>query len=171
MILTGEFVTTPSLILLLLFANDFVTMSLAADRVRPSPRPDRWDVRAITAVGLGVATAWLLLTAVIFWIGRDALGFSVPQLQTLVFVTLVLTGYANVYLVQERHHFWASCPGRWLLVSSAAGVVVVGLLATGGILMTALPVWVVPALLALVTVSLFALDQFKVAGTRVLGLG
>lgn len=169
LLLTGEFVTTPALILLLLFANDFVTMSLAADRVRPSPRPDRWDVRAIAAFGLGAAAAWLVLTAAVLWAGRDALSFSLPQLQTLTFVTLVLTGYMNVYLIRERRRFWASRPGRWLLVSSAAGVAVVGLLATGGVLMAPLPGWAVPALLGLVTASLFVLDRLKLAGIRVLG--
>ena len=38
-VFTRTFVTTPLLIVLLLLANDFVTMSLAVDRVRPSPPP------------------------------------------------------------------------------------------------------------------------------------
>ena len=45
---THDFVTTPFLIVLLLFANDFVTMALAVDRSRPSPLPDRWRVDALT---------------------------------------------------------------------------------------------------------------------------
>jgi len=55
-----SFVITPLLVLLLLFANDFITMSLASDRVRPSPTPDRWDVRALIFSSLVVAIAWLV---------------------------------------------------------------------------------------------------------------
>ena len=52
LLLTGVFVTTPRLILLLLFANDFVTMSLAADRVTFSRKPDRWQIRPLTVSAL-----------------------------------------------------------------------------------------------------------------------
>ena len=46
-ILTGTFVITPLLVVLLLFTNDFVTMSIATDRVSFSPQPDRWDIRTL----------------------------------------------------------------------------------------------------------------------------
>ena len=51
-ILTRSFVTTPLLIVLLLLANDFVTMSLAVDHAWPSPRPERWRVRALVTASL-----------------------------------------------------------------------------------------------------------------------
>ena len=46
MMLTGTFVITPLLIVLLLFTNDFVTMSIATDRVSFSYKPDRWRIRS-----------------------------------------------------------------------------------------------------------------------------
>jgi len=55
LLITGSFVTTPRLVLLLLFANDFVTMSLATDRVGFSPQPDRWKVPALSLAALGIA--------------------------------------------------------------------------------------------------------------------
>jgi H+-transporting ATPase len=60
LLLTGVFVTTPRLILLLLFANDFVTMSLAADRVTLSRKPDRWQMRPLVVTALVLAFAWVL---------------------------------------------------------------------------------------------------------------
>jgi H+-transporting ATPase len=47
LLLTGTFVITPLLVVLLLFANDFLTMSIATDQVRASRKPDRWDVQAM----------------------------------------------------------------------------------------------------------------------------
>jgi H+-transporting ATPase len=38
-------IITPLLIVLLLFTNDFVTMSIATDHVSFSRTPDRWRVR------------------------------------------------------------------------------------------------------------------------------
>jgi H+-transporting ATPase len=44
-VLTRTLVVTPLLIVLLLFTNDFVTMSIAADHVSFSRRPGRWSKR------------------------------------------------------------------------------------------------------------------------------
>lgn len=162
LILTGTFVVTPLLVVLLLFANDFVTMSIATDQVRPSRRPDRWDVRAMLIPALSLALPVLALTFGIFLFGRSFLHLSITQLQTLSFTTLVFTGQGMIYLVRERHHFWSSRPGKWMMVASALDILVVILLATFGILMQAIPLWITLSNLALVAAALFALDFLKV---------
>jgi H+-transporting ATPase len=48
LVMTGHAVLTPPLQALSMIAGDFVTMSRAADRVRPSPHPNRWRVRNLT---------------------------------------------------------------------------------------------------------------------------
>ncbi|HOY72123.1 MAG TPA: hypothetical protein PLX53_03235, partial [Tenuifilaceae bacterium] len=53
-VLTREFVVTPLLIILLLFANDFVTMSLATDNVSYSRKPDRWKILPQTPIPMEV---------------------------------------------------------------------------------------------------------------------
>ncbi|MFN8417891.1 MAG: hypothetical protein U0528_01380 [Anaerolineae bacterium] len=42
LILTGTLIAQPTHILLVVLANDLVSMSLTTDRVRPSAKPDRW---------------------------------------------------------------------------------------------------------------------------------
>ena len=160
--LTGEFITTPRLVLLLMFANDFVTMSLADDRVTFSRQPDRWRIAALTVGALLIAIVWLALTFALFVVGRDRFHLDLPQLQTLVFVTLVFTGQATVYLVRERRHFWMSAPGFWLMVTSAAAMLVVSLLACGGILMTAIRPELVVGVLVVVAACATLMDFVKV---------
>lgn len=46
---TQSFVVTPFLLVLLLFANDFVTMSIATDHVGYSRKPDRWQIGPLMA--------------------------------------------------------------------------------------------------------------------------
>ncbi|GBL44554.1 plasma membrane H+-ATPase [Sulfuriferula multivorans] len=58
-------------------------------------------------------------------------------MQTLIYVMLVFTGQDNVYLVRERRHFWQSRPGCWLVLVSVPDIVLMSVLATRGILMTA----------------------------------
>jgi len=161
LLLTGVFVTTPLLILLLLFANDFVTMSLAADRVTFSRQPDRWQMRPLVVTALILALAWVVFSFAIFLVGRDVFQFDLPHLQTLVFLTLVFSGQATVYLVRERRHFWNSCPGHWLILSSVADIVVVSLLATQGLLMAPVNPTFILGLFTLVVAYVVLLDGLK----------
>ncbi len=160
-ILTGQFVITPLLIVMLLFTNDFVTMTIATDRVVPSPRPDRWDVRGLMTTGGLLAACVLVLSFSVFFIGRDWLGLPLAQLQTLVFVMLVATGQGNVYLIRERGPFWRSAPSRWMVASSVADLVVVVTMATAGVLMAPVALHLLLVLLAVVALYLLILDRVK----------
>jgi H+-transporting ATPase len=104
----------------------------------------------------------LVLSFAVFFAGRDILHLPIPQLQTLVFLLLVFTGQGNVYLVRERKRFWHSLPSRWLLLSSAADIVVVSLMATIGILMAPISWHLVASLFAIVLAYLFLIDGLKV---------
>jgi H+-transporting ATPase len=161
-IITHVFVITPLLIVLLLFTNDFVTMSIATDNVAYSQRPDRWNVRTLMLTGGLLAALVLILSFTVFFVGRDVLGLTLGELQTLVFVMLVTTGQGNVYLVRERGPFWRSRPSWLLLLSSIMDLLIVATLATTGILMTPVSLGLIIQLLAVVAVYLLALDQLKV---------
>jgi H+-transporting ATPase len=168
--LTGDFIITPLLIVLLLFTNDFVTMSIATDRVSFSRAPDRWHIRTLMMTGLALAGLVLVLSFAVFFAARDLLHLPLPQLQTLIFVMLVFTGQGNIYLVRSREHFWRSRPGRWLVLSSIADIVAVSVLATRGILMAAISPVLVLGLLAVVLVYLAAVDFFKIRIFRLFAL-
>jgi magnesium-transporting ATPase (P-type) len=169
-ILTGTFVITPLLVVLLLFTNDFVTMSIATDRVSFSSRPDRWDVRTLMLTAGTLAGLVLILSFTVFFVGKDILHLPLRQLQTLVFLMLVFTGQGNVYLVRERNRLWYSLPSRWLILSSAADIVVVSLMATSGILMAPISWSLVSSLLVIVLIFLFLIDGVKVHVFRHFGV-
>jgi len=166
LLLTGVLVTRPRLILLLLFANDFVTMALATDRVSFSRKPDRWNIRSLVISALVLASAWLVFSFAVLLLGRDGLELGLPQLQTLLFVMLVFSGQANVYLVRERSHFWRSPPSRWLVFSTIVDILVVSLLASQGILMAGISITLILSLLLLTVLYMIALDFLKVTVFR-----
>ena len=80
---------------------------------------------------------------------------------------LVFSGQANVYLVRERRHFWNSSPSRWLVLSTAVDVIIVSLLATQGILMSAISLTQVAGLLSSIVFCMVGLDYVKVAAFKV----
>ena len=92
----------------------------------------------------------LLVSFGFFLVANTWLGLPLAQVQTWMFIMLVFTGQANVYLVRERRHFWKSAPSMWMVIGTLADVVIVSILATLGILMEAIPVWMVAATLLVV---------------------
>jgi H+-transporting ATPase len=167
--LTGQFVTTPRLVVLLLFANDFVTMSIASDRVSYSHKPDSWQIRPLVIGALALAAAWLLFSFGILYLGRDVYHLGLEELQTLIFVMLVFTGQANVYLVRERRSFWKSRPSTTLLLSTLGDAIVVIALASFGILMAPISLTIIASLVGLIIMYALILDTFKVAVFRRMG--
>jgi len=167
--LTGVFVITPLLIVLLLFTNDFVTMSIATDHVSFARKPERWNIPNLMRTSGILAGLVLVLSFAVFFAGRDWLHLPLGQLQTLIFVMLVFTGQGNVYLVRERSHFWKSTPSRWLLLASLLDIIAVVVLSTQGILMAAIPLWLVAGLMVVVLVYLIVLDFIKIRVFRKLG--
>src|SRR5579885_2413719 len=165
-ILTRTFIITPLLIVLLLFTNDFVTMSIATDHVCASPTPDRWRIGTLMAAGASLGGLILILSFGLFFWARDFLGMALPQLQTLVFLTLVFTGQGMVYLVRESRPSWNSAPSRWMVLSSIADLAVVVTLSARGILMAPLGAEVIAVVMLASAAYLIALDFAKV---RILG--
>ena len=160
--LTGTMVVTPRQILLLLFTNDFVTMSIASDRVTISRKPERWNVRALIVSGVTLALGWLVLSIGTISVARWGLRFPIPLVQTMGFLVLVLGGQANVYLVRERGHFWRSRPGSWLLVASTLDLAFVIVLVTRGWLMASIPAHIAGLMVIATGSFLVLLDAIKV---------
>ena len=160
--LTKTPLVTPLQIVLLLFANDFVTMSLAVDRVRPSPRPDRWRTGALTALGVGLALGVVGESFLDLALARSVLHLPPAQVQTLMFTMLVFTGQATVYLVRERGRLWASRPAPLLLAATAGDVVATAALAVSGIAMAPVALGPVVLVLGIAATWMLALDPLKV---------
>ena len=170
LLVTGQFVTTPRLVVLLLFANDFVTMSIATDNVPFSPRPDRWPVRGLVVSAMLLAVPLLAVSFGVYWAGLAWFRLGPDQLHTLVFVWLVFSGQATVYLVRERRRFWRSTPSPLLAVSSAADILLVSALALLGWLMAPIGAAEVLAMLVLALLYLVGTDALKVRVLRHEGL-
>jgi len=162
LIIFRQFVVTPLLVLLLLFANDFVTMSIANDNVRVSQQPDIWNVKVLVKTAVVIAIAWLAYIFAVFTIGKYELNLPQHALQTLSFLGLVFSGLANVFLVRERSYFWSSRPGGYLMLASGSDVVFVSLMAHFGILMTPIAWSYIGTLLVFTVAYMVLLDLIKV---------
>ena len=159
--LTGGFVISATLIVLLLFTNDFVTMAIASDRVQVALKPQRWAVPPLMGAALVFAVLSLLFSFSVFWWVRSTQNLSADQMQTVVFLLLVFTNQACIYVLRSDGRLWSFAPGRWMALASAGDIVLVSSMAASGWLMTALPPSLVMGLLIACAVFALLLDQAK----------
>ena len=88
-VFTGKFVVSAFAMLLLTFMTDFAKVALATDRVRPSKKPETWNIGGFIAVSvvLGVAmVAEAIFLLYLSW-SRFGLATSDDSLYTFSFLT------------------------------------------------------------------------------------
>jgi H+-transporting ATPase len=162
LIITGQAILTPMLMVFMMVTGDFLSMSSSTDNVRPSPTPSIWRIGNITVAGVVLGAFDLMFCVACFATGKFVLHLDTATLRTLTVVTLVFSGQAVFYVVREREHLWSSLPGRWLIVSSVIDLSIVSLLALNGILMAPLPIVILAGVFAAAIVLAFVLDAVKI---------
>ena len=134
-ILVGQYVVSTLQMTLLLFLSDYVTLSLATDKVSYSKKPDSWDITGLVRVGLILGTLMVIESLLLLYIGllRFNLRDNIEQLRTFVFDFLVFSGYFTVMTVRERKHFWESKPSKPLALAMTINSIIVSLISTVGV--------------------------------------
>jgi len=170
LIMTGQAILTPLLMVLIMITGDFLGMALTTDNVRPSPTPNTWRIGNLTIAGVTMGLGELVFCTSILAYGAYRMGFEIGALRTLAFVVIVFGNQATTYTNRERRHLWSSRPSLWLVVSSIADLLIASTLAIGGIAMTPLPAWIVAGTLAAAAAFAVVLDLVKVPIFRRLGI-
>ena len=162
LVMTGQAVLTPLLMVLIMIFGDFLGMSITTDNVRPSPMPNAWRIGSLTVAGAVIGFGELMFCTSVLAFGAYRMGFDIGTLRTLAFVAIVFGNQATTYTNRERRRLWSSRPSYWLAASSVADILIAAILAVGGIAMAPLPALVVAAVLAAATAFAVVLDFVKV---------
>ncbi|KAL2892562.1 ATPase 7 plasma membrane-type, partial [Bienertia sinuspersici] len=66
----------PFMILVIAILNDGTIMTISKDRVKPSPIPDRWNLKEIFGTGIVLGTYLAVMTIVFYWAAYDTSFFA-----------------------------------------------------------------------------------------------
>jgi H+-transporting ATPase len=168
--MTGHAILTPMLMVIIMLTGDLLGMSLTTDNVRPSSTPNAWRIGALTVAGIFMGIAELVFCTAVLATAKFHLGFGIEALRTVAFVAIVLGNQATTYANRERQHLGSSRPGLWLVGSSVIDVLIASTLATCGIGMTPLPIFVVGGTLVAAAVFVYIVDFAKVPVFNRLGI-
>ena len=146
---------------LLVFANDFVTMSIATDRVKSTASPNQWNLRDITISSFFLGFLFTLEDLFAIWIGIHAFHLSFEQLQTVVLLALVFNTQFRMLIVRERKHFWSSRPSAYLLAINIITIIAFAILGVFGLIIPAVSAGMALSILGIVMASVLVIDFMK----------
>ena len=169
-ILTGKFVISALAMLLVVFMTDFAKISLATDNVRPSRKPETWNIGGFVTVSVVLGIAMLAETLLLLRVGWSYFDLATDNnaLSTFSFLILLYFAAFSVVSARERSWFWETMPSKTLLLALSAEVVAGTILAFANILgFKPLPWRQVLAIFAYAMVSCLVVnDAVKVAMIR-----
>ena len=119
---TGKFVVSAFAMLLLVFMTDFAKIALATDHVRPSKKPETWNIGGFITVSVVLGVAMVAEALVLLWIGWSRFGLATNNnaLYTFSFLTLLYFAAFSIISARERRRFWATMPSKTLLAALVA---------------------------------------------------
>jgi len=166
-VVTGKFVMSAFAMLLLVFITDFAKISLATDRVRPSNKPESWNIGRLinVSVVLGVLMVGEALVLLLAAWPRIGLGANDSLLYTFSFLTLLYFAAFSIVSARERRWFWATMPSTAVVAAVLAEVLLGTAMTYAGFSgLVPLPWWQTLSLFGCVMVScLLVNDALKVA--------
>jgi phosphoserine phosphatase len=166
-VVTGKFVVSAFAMLLLTFMTDFAKISLATDNVRPSKKPETWNIGGFITVSVVLGVAMVAEALLLLWICWSRLGLAANNnaLCTFSFLTLLYFAVFSVVSARERNWFWATMPSKTFMSAITADALAGTVLTFVGLPgLRSLPWWQPVAIFAYAMVACLVVnDALKVA--------
>jgi H+-transporting ATPase len=166
-VVTGKFVVSAFAMLLLVFMTDFAKISLATDNVRPSKKPETWNIGGFITVSVVLGVAMVAETLLLLWFGWSHFGLATNNnaLYTFSFLTLLYFAAFSIVSARERRWFWTTLPSKTFLSALAADALTGTVLTFVGLPgLMPLPWWQTLTIFAYAMVSCLVVnDAVKVA--------
>ncbi|MEM3827244.1 MAG: plasma-membrane proton-efflux P-type ATPase [Candidatus Micrarchaeaceae archaeon] len=157
----------PFELILLIFTNDIVNISVSTDNVGYSHSPDLWNPKLITESSL-ILGSFLLLFALAYVPISHYLALTLLGFQTLIFLMFNVTDQLYIFSVRAKEHMWRSRPSRELVLASLAGVIFGIIISYYGIMVFPISAYSILILIASSVIFILAFDYVKVALFRIL---
>ncbi len=131
---------TALMIILLAILNDLPILTIAYDNTWLDTQPVRWDMRRVLTTATVLGTIGVFETFGLLYLAKVVFGVGVAQLQSLIFLKLVVAGHLTLFVARSKKPFFSKpFPAPILLgailFTQALAASIVGF----GIFVTAIP--------------------------------
>jgi H+-transporting ATPase len=171
MLVYGTYPVTAVMIILLALLNDLPIMTIAYDNTRLDPQPVRWDMRRVLTVATVLGGVGVIETFGLLFIARTWFGVSGAELQSVIFLKLVVAGHLTLLVARTKGPFFSSPRPAPVLFGAILGTQAVAACIVGfGWLVAPIPWSFVGMIWAYCLVWLLVEDGAKMAVYRHLDL-
>jgi H+-transporting ATPase len=147
--------------------TDFAKIALATDHVRPSRKPETWNIGGFITVSVTLGVVMVAETLLLLYIGWSRFGLAANDdaLYTFSFLMLLYFAAFSIVSARERRWFWATMPSKTLVAAIMANALTGTVLTFGGLPgLLPLPWWQTLAIFIYAMVSCLVVnDAVKVA--------
>ncbi|KAL2630277.1 hypothetical protein R1flu_014963 [Riccia fluitans] len=138
--LIWKFDFSPFMILVIAILNDGTIMTIAKDRVKPSPLPDSWRLSEIFIMGTVLGVYMALCTVLFFYLIKETTFFedafkikliehNEKQLTSALYLQVSIVSQALIFVTRSRSWFFMERPGILLVSAFCLAQVIATLLA------------------------------------------
>ncbi len=120
---------TAVMVVLLALLNDLPIMMIAYDNAPIAAKPVRWDMTRVLTIAVVLGVYGVIVSFGLFWIARDYLKLSLPMVQALIFLKLLVAGHMTIYLTRNKGPVWERPWPSWKLVVPCELTQIIGTLA------------------------------------------
>jgi H+-transporting ATPase len=157
------FPLTAIMIIILALLDDIPIMTIAYDNTRLEARPVRWDLHRTMVISGILGFLAILETFGLLLIGEKLLHLDQPHIQTMIFLQLVAGGHLMLFLTRGKRSFWRPPGPSRTLFLAIVGTQILAVLMTGfGLLVPALPWWIIGVVWGYNIVWMLIQDRIKV---------
>jgi len=120
---------TAVMIVLLAVLNDFPIMMIAYDNAPVSERPVRWDMPMTLSLSMLLGVLGVVASFILFWIAERYLHLPRGEVQSIIFLKLLVAGHLTIYLTRNKGAIWQRPWPSWPFVVVTESTKVLGTLA------------------------------------------
>jgi H+-transporting ATPase len=166
----GFYPVTPIMIVLLAILNDIPIMTIAWDNVPTAGNPVRWNMKRVLSVAAVLGVTGVMSSFILFWFLRTRMELPEAQVQTMLFLKLLVAGHMTIFLTRNQGWMWDRPWPALSLFLALEGTQIAGtLVAVYGILVEPIGWAHAGAVWAYALVWILVLNAVKVGMLRLLG--
>ena len=156
------FPLTAMMIIILALFDDIPIMTIAYDNTYLSPTPVRWEMGRVLTVSTVLGFLATIESFLLFFLGRNVLHLTLPQLQTLLFLRLAAGGHLLLFVTRTKNLCWQRPYPSWQLLTAIVSTQIVAVFMCGfGWLVPPLPWDLIGYLWVYIIVWMIIQDLFK----------
>ncbi len=159
-VITHSYILSPLIAILVLLANDFLTITIATDHTKPLLRPARWNIPRMIAASSMIAAAPFFFTISIYAIAQH-FHYPFDTIRTIVYGSLIYLGGTTLLAIRAWPFGWSIRPSKTLLGALLFSLVFASIVAGFGIFITAMPPVFFALIIAGAIVSFFLIESVK----------